>query len=205
MMETFANRTGVGMAGSVLLSFALIGCAGTRVTEKTPPETLGPDVGYVAFRYDRENDEHAVMALRRAGTEDEYRFALSKTGGAFVFAIGPVKAYEKPVGDTARRALTLMPLPAGDFEYVGIRLEVPLPAWQAFLRQESSKQEFVSLKGRTLRIAKDSVTYIGTFRSRAKARVFGVDYALSVVDDGAARADSVGVRDVLRTELLAVP
>jgi hypothetical protein len=190
----------------IIPALALAACAGSkRVTEKTSPQELGPDVGYVAFHYERADKEVAEIHLRHAATGKDYSFRLDRPSGSLYFAIAAWKVYEKSFGDTTTPTLVVIPLPAGEYDCRLLRLEVEQPDWKALLLQMPPARASRSLKGRTLSVALDTVTYIGTYRTRARAKFFGgIDYEVEVIDDGEERAARLGIQRAFRKQLLAI-
>ena len=192
----------------VLSGFFLIflaACAGgKRVSESTSPQELGSSVGYVAFRYERMGDrEEAMLYLRNVETGDQYRFSLDRTPNSMYFALGPMKVYEKRFGDTTTSSLVVVPLPAGEYACQSLRVKVEYPGWMAFLHQRNEAVRYFPLKGAPLSVAADTVTYIGTYRTKSKVRFFsGVDYRVETIDDGDQRAAEKGITAPFRKRLL---
>jgi hypothetical protein len=143
------------------------------------------------------------MHLRHVTMGKDYSFRLDRPSGSFYLVIAALKVYEKSFGDTTSPSLVVIPLPAGEYDCRFLRLEVEQPAWKALLLQMPPAQDSRSLKGRTLSIAADTVTYIGTYRTHAKAKFFGgIDYKVETVDEGDERAAAIGSEGALRKRLL---
>jgi hypothetical protein len=183
----------------------VFGCAGKRVNEKTSPQELGSSVGYVAFRYERENDESAELNIRHSATSEDYRFRLDKGTNSVYVTLLAWKVYEKKFGDTVQPPLVVVPLPAGEYECRRLDLSAKFPTWLAFLLQTGGRSDARFLKGKTLSVAADTVTYIGTYHTQAKAKFLGgVDYRVKTVDDGDARAVKSSLKLPFRKRLLAL-
>ncbi|HEX2612893.1 MAG TPA: hypothetical protein VHO02_04805 [Fibrobacteria bacterium] len=191
-----------GLFACLTLSMALLGCAGKRVGEKTPPQELGPSVGYVAFRYERANGEEAELLVRRVATGENYHFSLDRTPNSMYFGVGGLKLYEKKFGDTTEPSLVVLPLPAGEYECRFLTLKVDQPAWRAMFMPPA--RDTRSMGKRALSVAADTVTYIGTYRTRAEARFFGgIAYKADLADDGDERA-AAGLTLPFRKRLLSL-
>jgi hypothetical protein len=185
------------------LATLLIACAGKRVTSTTSKDELGGAVGYIAFRYDRENREWAELNVKHIETGKTYRFALSQSVSSVSAFVGPFVVYQKFLGDTVPPPLTLIPLPTGEYECRYLRLEIAHSPWMAFLMQMPSAEAIRSMKGLTFSIGTDTATYIGTFYTRAKAKFFGgIEYQAETVDDGIERAEAIGIQTNFRKTIL---